>query len=496
MRPHFNSRPHNPNSNQPQIYGNNAPTPQQVMANPGNFCPNPTPMVLPQFQFGMLNNPQFAMPPPFPNQQNAFFAPNQLLLPFAQAQMHNLNNNNNLQQLLMHNALSMPNLVQNANKLLQMQMANAQLGMDFNGNMRPPVNGNGVVQQPMNGYDSNQVNPDAATPQSNVGPDNALNWKNSPNKKSNWNPNRDASQSGHTKQLFHQGQNAKGNLKFHNNGKDQENRAKNLTSGSSKPKQEGKKRSLAFNYTAQEIRQWREERKKNYPREKGLKEMAGREVVDAATKARRQQLKDILAKQAELGCPVAEIPSNYLSDSKQHQQANGGRANKRVFGKNERFQNRFDKRGKFREKNDRFSKRDNGQTNTQDQNDRFSKKQRRTSGCPANFRTENQREPSLLKKLLSSDISRDKKHLMQVFRFMVMNSFFKNLTEKPLKFPVVVVKETGDEGWKGESSNGGIEKIADITNNETSVVLGGDAVSCDRNDVGCNGGEEEGEITD
>ncbi|KAL6493479.1 hypothetical protein OROGR_032258 [Orobanche gracilis] len=478
MRPHFN-----PNSSQPQIYGNNAPTPQQVMANPGNFCPNPTQTLLPQFQFGMLNNPQFALPPPFPNQQNAFFAPNQILLPFAQAQMQILNNNNNLQQLLMHNALSMPNLVQNANQLLQMQMANAQLGLDFNGNTQPPVNGNGVVQQPMNGYDSNQVNPDDAIPQSHVGPVNGLNWKNSPNKISNWNPKRDASQ----------------------RGKDQENRAKNLTSGFSKPKQEGKKRSLAFNYTAQEIWQWREERKKNYPREKvpmlqGLKEMAGREVVDAETKARRQQLKDILAKQAELGCPVAEIPSNYLSDSEQHQQANGRRANKRVFGKNERFQNRFDKRGKFRGKNDWFSKRqrtlDNGQPNMQDHNDRFSKKQRRTSGCPANFRTENQREPSLLKKLLSSDIRRDKKHLMQVFRFMVMNSFFKNLPEKPLKFPVVVVKEAGDEGWKGESSTGGIEKIADITSNNETRVLGGDAVSCDRNDVECNGGEEEGEITD
>ncbi|KAL6559341.1 hypothetical protein OROGR_004458 [Orobanche gracilis] len=123
MRPHLNSRPHNPNSNQPHIYGNIAPTPQQGMANPGNFCPNPTQILLPNFQFWMLNNPQFGMPPPFPNQQNAFFAPNQLLLPFAQAQMHTLNNNNNMQQLLMHNALSMANLVQNANQLLQMQCA-------------------------------------------------------------------------------------------------------------------------------------------------------------------------------------------------------------------------------------------------------------------------------------------------------------------------------------------------------------------------------------
>ncbi|KAL6559344.1 hypothetical protein OROGR_004461 [Orobanche gracilis] len=417
-------------------------------------------------------------------------------------------------------------------------------------------------------------------PSNNVGPDNALNWKSSPNKKSNWNSKLDTPQSG-----------------------------------------------------AQEIQQWREERKKNYPREKGLKEMVGKEVVECrCSNQGKTQLKDILAKHwvvqlqkyhliicqtrssinrqmveeqikgclakmkdtktgLSLGCPVAEIPSNYLSDSKQHQQANGKwqmveeqikgclakmkdtktdskqhqqangrRANKRVLGKNERYQNRQmveeqikgsinrqmveeqikgclakmkdtktglslgcpvaeipsnylsdskqhqqanGRRANKRVlgKNERYQNRqrplDNGQPNTQDQNDRFSKKQRRTSGCLANFRIENQREPSLLKKLLSSHISRDKKHLMQVFRFMVMNTFFRNLPEKPLKFPVVVVKEAGDEGLKGESSNGGIEKIADITNkNETRVLFGGDSVGCDRNDVECNGGEEEGEITD
>ncbi|KAL0281932.1 UNVERIFIED_CONTAM: hypothetical protein Sradi_7278100, partial [Sesamum radiatum] len=73
----------------------------------------------------------------------------------------------------------------------------------------------------------------------------------------------------------------------------------------------------------------------------------------------------------------------------------------------------------------------------------FTKKQKLANGYTTKPCTSN-KEPSLLKKLLNSDIERDKKHLLQVFRFMVMNSFFGDWPEKPLKFPVVVVKEPGD----------------------------------------------------
>ncbi|KAL1558861.1 hypothetical protein AAHA92_09274 [Salvia divinorum] len=122
--------------------------------------------------------------------------------------------------------------------------------------------------------------------------------------------------------------------------------------------QVGKKRSLMLNYTEQESQHWREERKKNYPSqanvEKKLKKNPKQlEVEDEAAKIRRQQIKEILAKQAELGCEVAEIPSCYLSDPEQ--QADAIKQNKRAFGKRDRFHNKFDKKGKFQQ-SDRYSK--------------------------------------------------------------------------------------------------------------------------------------------
>ncbi|KAH7548399.1 hypothetical protein JRO89_XS14G0119600 [Xanthoceras sorbifolium] len=144
-------------------------------------------------------------------------------------------------------------------------------------------------------------------------------------------------------------------------------------------------RSLALIYTDLEIQQWREERRKNYPSkaiiEKKLAEKtSSSKVIDREAKMRREQLKEILAKQAELGVEVAEIPSHYLSDSE-----------KQPYGREE---------------------------NTRP-------------------------KPTLLQKLLSTDIRRDKSRLLQAFRFMVMNTFFKDLPEKPLKFPLVIVKENG-----------------------------------------------------
>lgn len=137
-----------------------------------------------------------------------------------------------------------------------------------------------------------------------------------------------------------------------------------------------------------------------------------------------QQLKEILAKQAELGCEVAEIPSCYLLDPEQ--QRDGAKQNNKLLGKRDRFRNKVDKKGKYK----------NG--------DLFSKSQRyehNRTGCTTNLHL----EPSLLKKLLSSDLRKDKKHILQVFRFMVVNNFFENWPGKPLKFPNVVVKESGYE---------------------------------------------------
>lgn len=149
-----------------------------------------------------------------------------------------------------------------------------------------------------------------------------------------------------------------------------------------------------------------------------------------------------MAKQAELGCEVADIPTHYLSDSEKQV---GGKedGNKRAFGKKGRQQNNFNKRGRFN-KNDRFTKKqgptDHDASNANDQNRSSNKKQRLGN---SNFSSLNsKREPTLLQKLLGTDVRRDKAHLLQVFRFMVMNSYFKNWHEKqPLRFPNVVVKE-------------------------------------------------------
>lgn len=61
-------------------------------------------------------------------------------------------------------------------------------------------------------------------------------------------------------------------------------------------------------------------------------------------------------------------------------------------------------------------------------------------GAPASPPS-SKREPSLLEKLLSADIKREKSRLLQVFRFMLLNDFFKQWPEKPLEFPIITVKD-------------------------------------------------------
>ncbi|GMJ14372.1 hypothetical protein HRI_005106400 [Hibiscus trionum] len=139
------------------------------------------------------------------------------------------------------------------------------------------------------------------------------------------------------------------------------------------------------------------------------------------SKNRQLQLKEILAKQAELGVEVAEIPSHYLFGSEK--KVNGREENHRLSTKRGRFGLR--KRGR------------------PDKRDHFCKKPRSATEESTSF---NKRSPTLLQKLLSADIRKDKSRLLQVFRFMVMNSFFKDWPEKPLKFPVVVVKDGVSEG--------------------------------------------------
>ncbi|XP_075492326.1 uncharacterized protein LOC142530388 isoform X1 [Primulina tabacum] len=474
MLPNFNGNPKptmlqnfngNPNN------GNNASAPQQVIGNPGSFCPNPM-QIRPQFQMGVLN-PQLAMPP-FTN-PNAYFAPTQLF-PFPPGHAQNFScsslnpifahNAVNSPQLLHNGQFNVPNLVQNVNQLLQMQIASCR-PQNFTSAPSNMMNGNENVLQLMNGNASKQMHgnvnaakdfgtpqhqqnlhinsPRAAKLQSNAGEFHGANnnWKRSNKKNLSGNFKGDASQRGFVKQRFHHKQYSKGNSKFHNEnqGKGSKNGANtSILSDTGKQIQVEKGRPLTLNYTEQEIQQWREQRKKNYPSkanmEKKLKDNSMRlEVTDAVAKIRRQELKEILEKQAELGCEVAEIPSCYLPDSER--QTDGRVKDQHVFGKRERFPNKFDRQGKFHQ-------------NFHDRNDCFAKKQRLASDST---HLDNKREPSLLQKLLYSDIKRDATYLLQTFRFMVMNSFFADWPSKSLRFPVVVIKESGDESGSSEKKN-------------------------------------------
>ncbi|XP_011091989.1 uncharacterized protein LOC105172298 [Sesamum indicum] len=488
MLPHFNSHLRNPN-NQLHVNAANASAPPQVMGNPGNFGPNPI-QVRPQFQVGMLNNPPLVMPA-FTN-PNTYFSPAQFF-PYPQGSVQNLSNNS-LPQFFTHNSvnppqflpigqLNVPSLVKNVNQLLQMQMPNCgpQSSGLFANALLGVSNGNGVMQQSVDGTGLKHINhnaavtkdfgcaqaqrnenvfsPGSAKSQNNAGAATGMNDRNSSFRKSHnknfiGNHKQDTSQRGFNKRQFNQRQNAHGNrnLKFNNENRakgNKNNEVKNFNfSNSFEQIQAGKRRSLVVNYTEEEIQQWREARRKNYPSNANMERLKQNptqtDVTHTVSKMRRQQLKEVLAKQAELGCEVAEIPSCYLSDS-ETQKGCRQQATK-VFGKRGRFPNKFDKKGKFHQ-SDWFSKRQkpekDGSANSQEQSDQFTKKQKLANCCATKPCTSN-KEPSLLKKLLNSDIKRDKKHLLQVFRFMVMNSFFEDWPEKPLKFPLVVVKESGD----------------------------------------------------
>ncbi|XP_071936736.1 uncharacterized protein [Coffea arabica] len=287
--------------------------------------------------------------------------------------------------------------------------------------------------------------------------------------------------------------------------------------------QVNKKRPMSLTYSEKEIQDWREERKKNYPskantEKKLMEKLTKPEVSDKVAKLRRQQLKEILAKQAELGCEVAEIPSSYLSDSEQ--QVHESKESTRTFSKKRNFQNKFNKRGRFNQ-NDCFSKMEavanHDSFNANNHNGRLVK-QRLANDNLISHRSASKREPTLLRKLLGSEIRRDRHHLFQVFRFMVINSFFDDWPEKPLEFPVVMVKEIADEDELYEGNlvkerKDGSEGILGKTEESTS--------SDDLNDdnptgkgkptgllevvnsgqvTGCLGGgeaqEEEGEIID
>lgn len=170
------------------------------------------------------------------------------------------------------------------------------------------------------------------------------------------------------------------------------------------------------------------------------------------------QLKEVLAKQAELGVEVAEIPSYYLNNAANQGLQSEDNTNKRKF-KNKGRKNPNKKR-------------------------RNGKKQKLAD---KDF-SENKKKPSLLQKLLSADIKRDHSYLFQVFRFMKANSFLKDYPDKPLVYPSVSVKEMGGEVYDGKK---------DVEDGTKGVV---ETFVKESDDDGDNGDgivefeEEEGEI--
>ncbi|KAG0490417.1 hypothetical protein HPP92_007280 [Vanilla planifolia] len=177
-----------------------------------------------------------------------------------------------------------------------------------------------------------------------------------------------------------------------------------------------RKRALAVIYSESEIQRWREARKRNFPTRINIEKKLQQSVVnkvemDSDAEVRRQQLKEVLAKQAELGVEVAEIPSSYLT--KPEEEASGRGNNKR---------------SRFRS------------------NNRRGKKLKRTNlSSPAHEPVVQKREPTLLRKLLNADIRGDRSRLLQAFRFMVLNSFFKDMQNTPLVFPLISAKDAASQ---------------------------------------------------
>ncbi|GMJ14367.1 hypothetical protein HRI_005105900 [Hibiscus trionum] len=420
------------------------PTPSNNMGFPqfGPIFPNPN--NLPMFQQlpAQFNNPLHN-----PNQPNWLNFPQQNNIGLANGQQQ--------QQQQQQQQLFLQNQLQNLNKLLNGQLSDlSQLvsGGQAMGCLNPTavqnphfrfMQPNPMQQQASQGQqnlaDANasnlssaaasQVQGDPSFRKPMGGPyKNDQNMNNFSGRNAKGDSKRRFQKSKFQQPQFHQADNAKRPFAYSNGhkkkGRGNERANKFPHSNSANPANE-KRRSLALNYSEQEIRQWREERKKFYPTKANIKKKLSGKVADTeVAKLRSEQLKEILAKQAELGVEVAEIPSHYLFGSEK--KVNGREENHRLSTKRGRFGMR--KRGR------------------PDKRDHFCKKPRSATEESLDGTSSNKRSPTLLQKLLSADIRKDKSRLLQVFRFMVMNSFFKDWPEKPLKFPVVVVKDGVSEG--------------------------------------------------
>ncbi|KAK6934069.1 FMR1-interacting protein 1, conserved domain [Dillenia turbinata] len=460
------------------------------MSMPQNCMPNYNPLAvatyLPFGQIPMLQNVNQFNPSP---QQGQFFPQNfNQNVGFPNANQFVPMQVLNPAQFVPNNAiLCSQNMLQYTNQVIPNMVpvnpsfsGNQQMDVRIQASSSAPQSSNGSQPQPA----SENLSPSKKfkKAQGHLGKDGGMplnngNW----NSNSNWNmgrnPNRKASSMGFQKFLSHQMQNAKGKygLQGDHGGKgviNNEGRTKGPSNFANQNKFE-KRRALFMNYTEEEVRQWREQRRKNYPskgniEKKLIEKQTESELTERDAKLRRQQLKEILAKQAEMGFEVAEVPSHYLSDSEN--QVREQEENRKTWAKKGRFSNKFNQRGRFDQngqpaKKQRLLHKDSSDIPDAgtgkpkiDQNGHLSKQQR--FGNRDSSTLSHKRETTLLQKLLSADIRRDKIRLLQVFRFMVMNDFFKDWPDKPLKYPLVMVKETNWEHEVAEQSCPGTAKAS------------------------------------
>ncbi|CAM0883117.1 unnamed protein product [Alopecurus aequalis] len=196
---------------------------------------------------------------------------------------------------------------------------------------------------------------------------------------------------------------------------------------------EGGRKRPPIIYDPNEVKQWVHARKKNYPTSVNINKKLSRSRLDDQKKdeeaqMRRRELKKVVAKQKELGLELCELPPGYLSETEgqpKEPQGNGKESKWKTQDRDSRFGNRGRGRGNKRPRNN-------------DRRDFQSKRPREWNPSHAMVEI---REPTLLQKLISSDIKRDRHRLLHTFKFMAQNNFFKDWPDKPLEFPSVKVNQ-------------------------------------------------------
>ncbi|OEL38655.1 hypothetical protein BAE44_0000325 [Dichanthelium oligosanthes] len=181
---------------------------------------------------------------------------------------------------------------------------------------------------------------------------------------------------------------------------------------------------------------------------------------DKDSQLRRQELKEVLAKQQELGFELPELPPGYLSETED--QGDERKSNWKTQQRDSRFGHRgnTNKRQRF-ERGEFQSKR--------------SKVWNRTPSVDG--AVAKSREPTLLQKLLSADIKRDRHRLLHAFKFMALNSFFEDWPDKPLLFPSVKVNQ--------------IEIENNITTDDVDVLENAEMAKDSSLDINENGDRKE-----